>query len=1156
MSTIIDENEQFLVIGGGISGIQASLELADHGHIVYLVERGPSIGGKMAQLDKTFPTLDCSICILAPKMVEVSRHPNIRLISYAEIKRVQSINNGDSFEVVIVSKPRYINKEACNGCRLCVEKCPVKVPCEFNAQLGYRKAIYIPFPQAVPATATIDKEHCLFFTRGICQICKKICPADAVDFEQKPVELTIKVKAILVAVGFELLDPSILPQYGYGRFPDVLVSLQYERLLSASGPTGGEILKPSDKTKPKKIVFIQCVGSRNENVKPYCSQICCMYATKQAIITKEHDPEIDIFILYNDLKALGKNHEEFIRRAMEEFQIKYVKGLPGEVLKDSATGKLTVRYADLLAGDVKTLQADMVVLCPAVVPSNGSELLAQTLGIETDEYGFFKSLDPKNPVDSSIHGIYLCGMCQAPKDISSSVMQASAAVARATVRTMPAKAPEVKVRVKERLIGPESRIGVFVCDCGINIKGVVKVPEVVEYAKTLPNVVYAEERLFACSKDSQVQIKDVIERYKLNRVVVAACTPRTHEPLFRSTCEEIGLNPYLFEMANIREHDSWVHSDRPLEATRKAKDLIRMAVARARLLSPLYKIETKVTPTALVIGAGLSGLTATKAVADKGFHVYLLEREEDIGGRLKYERTIPLQGITAEDVLLPLINEIRSHKNVTLLTSAELKQVRGSVGNFEVTVTQKGKEETFNVGVIIVATGSEELKPKGIYGFGEYDNVYSLPEFRRMLHTNEAKIGENIVIILCAGSREKQGRTYCSNVCCAEAIDCALELKKRSPKSQIYILYRDIRLPFDGEKYYGKAREEGITFIRYEPDMPPKVKPKGNGDLIINVFDTIAKLEVEISADEVVLATPMVPREDCSKVSSTLKVPLSLNGFFLEAHPKLRPVDFETDGIYLCGTAHSPQGLSECICQALASASRALTILMKEKIWSEAVTAEVDPDRCIGCGNCEVVCEYGAIKLKGLVSEVNPLLCKGCGVCAVECPAKAITIHHFTDNQISAMITEALRTPSVSSEPKVLSFFCNWCAYAGADMAGVSRFGYPPTIKIIRVMCSGRIDPIHVLQAFLLGADGVLIGGCHRGDCHYISGNLKAEKRIEALKKLLQAAGIGAERLRFEWISAGEGQKLARVVEEFTAQINKLGPNPLGNSALKGRDET
>ena len=612
-----EANQSVLIIGGGVAGINAALDLAERGIQVYLVERSPSIGGRMAQLDKTFPTLDCSICILAPKMVEASRHPNIKLLTYAEVEKVEKIDGGKLFNVTVLLKPRYVDESKCTGCGTCVEKCPVRnIPSEFDEGMGKRKAIYIPFPQAVPLVATIDHENCLYFTKGVCRVCEKFCPAKAIDFEQKEKRLTVKVSSIIVATGFNLLDPSVLPQYGYGRFKDVITSLQYERLMNAAGPTGGVIQKPSERSKPRHIVFIQCVGSRNEKVKPYCSQICCTYATKQAIVTKEHDPTTKVTILYNDLRVSGKGHEEFIRRAQEEFQIEYVKGLPGEVIQDPTSGKLYVRCVDLAVGEVKTIEADLVILCPAVVPHQDSKKLAEILGIECDEYGFFKSSDPLLRVVTNVEGIYVCGACESPKCITSSVIESSAAAGLAASRvkeisTSPTTLKDGGQPESVKITGEEEpRIGVFVCRCGINIAAVVRVPEVVDYARTLPNVVYAEERLFACSKDSQEAIKEAIRKHKLNRVVVASCTPRTHEPLFRKTCEEAGLNPYLFEMANIREQDSWVHPGMFVEATEKAKDLVRMAVARARLLKPLTPLKADVTPSALVLGGGIAGLTA------------------------------------------------------------------------------------------------------------------------------------------------------------------------------------------------------------------------------------------------------------------------------------------------------------------------------------------------------------------------------------------------------------------------------------------------------------------------------------------------------------------------------------------------------------------
>ena len=1135
-----------LVIGGGVAGITASLELAEKGFKVYLVEKEPSIGGRMAQLDKTFPTLDCSICILGPKMVDVSRHPNIELLTYSEIVDVKPVKNGSAFKVKILKKPRYVDEEKCTGCRRCEEKCPTKVPSEFEERIGLRKAIYIPFPQAVPNVATIDKDHCLYFTKGICRVCEKVCPANAINFDQKPQELVVEVASIIVATGFSLLDPSILPQYGYGKFKDVITSLQYERLMNAAGPTGGEIVRPSDKTHPKRIAIIQCVGSRNKKIKDYCSQICCMYATKQAIVTKEHDPNIDVFIFYNDLNAPGKGHEDLLRRASEEYGIKYVKGLPSEVLWDDKSKKLLIRYADLPSGEIKSIDVDLVVLCPAVVPREDTPKLAEILGVELNEFGFFKSTG-SIPVNTNVPGIYVCGACQNPKDISHSVMQALAAAAQAASRVKHVNrqkstlSKEDLVR-EEKELDQEPRIGVFVCHCGLNIAAVVDVKAVVEEAKNLDNVVHAEDLMFACSKDGTERIKEAIKKYGLNRVIVASCTPRTHESLFRAICEEAGLNPYLFEMVNIREQVAWVHKNYPEEATEKAKELVRMAVAKARLLEPLKRMEIEVTPAALVIGGTISGLIVAKSIADSGFKTYLVESRGEIGYDLHLygydERT---------KWISDLINSIREHKNIELLSSTKIEDLKGSIGNFSVKLNQNGANKEIKVGTIVVATGAEEFKPMGLYGYGKFNNVYTLTEFQQI--DSNVKNGETIVFILCVGTGENFDRAYCSTVCCEKTLREAIKIKNKHPKLDVYVLYRDIRLPVKGEKLYRQARELGIFFIRYNLDKIPEVRQE-NGKLIVNAYDITSHVDLEILADKVVLATPIVPPEENRELASKLKVPLNSHGFFLEAHPKLRPVDFATDGIFLCGLAYGPQRLDESIYQALAAASRALTTLMRGKVITEAIIADVNPELCTGCGRCVNVCEFGAIKLeftsnKQLVAKVDPLLCKGCGSCSVECPAKAITMHHFRTDQILNMLRAAFEKPLPRDRVKIIAFFCNWCGYAAADMAGVSRYEYPPAVEIIRVMCSARVDPLHILYAFLLGADGVLIVGCHPGDCHYISGNLRAEERISRVKEWLKSVGLEPERVRLEWASAGEGLRLAKIIEEFTHQIEELGINPL-----------
>ncbi|MCD6263424.1 hydrogenase iron-sulfur subunit [Candidatus Bathyarchaeota archaeon] len=1136
-----------LVIGGGIAGITAALDLADKGFMVYLVEKSPSIGGHMAQLDKTFPTLDCSICILAPKMVEVARHPNIRLLTYSEVEKVERSADGASFTVKIIKKPRYVDETKCVGCGLCTEKCPVRVKSEFEAGLGERKAIYIPFPQAVPKVATIDENVCLHLTKGVCGVCEKVCPAGAVNYDQKAEELSIEVSSIIVATGYNLLDPSSLAQYGFGRFPDVLTSLQYERLMNAAGPTGGHIVKISDGSKPDKIYFIQCVGSRSEKPKrkSYCSQVCCMYATKQAIVTKEHEPEIDVNILYNDLRVAGKGYEALVERAKEEFKINYIKGLPGEVRLDPLTGRLVVRYMDMSSGEITEEQTDLVVLCPAMIPAEGSETLAKKLGIDLNEFGFFNSSDPLSNVKTNIPGIFICGCSQGPKDISHSVIQAHAAAAEAILRSIPSN-PQAglkekgKSEVSEAFSMAEPRIGVFVCHCGLNIANVVDVKEVTEYAKTLPNVVYAEDLMYACSKDGTERIKEAIVREKLNRVVVASCTPTTHAPLFRSICKEAGLNPYLFEMVNIREHDSWVHSKYPEEATEKAKDLIRMGVAKAALLEPLEELSTSVTPTALIVGGSVAGLVAAKVIADAGYKVLLVEKTKKLGGMFLSEYpNIPFSEVDVRPELEKLVEAVEGHKNIEVFLSSTPTEFKGSIGNFEVLIkSNSGENRQVKVGVIILSPDALEVSPEDVYGYGKEDSVYSVHEFRRMIEPGSFKEGETIGYIIYGGSER----------CCAEALDSALEVKKSNPSTNVYVFYEDIRLPLEGEKFYREAREQGIVFIRFDGRSKPRIYTE-KGRKFVEAYDLTLHQRFSFPVDKIVLSLPLVAPEENRELSSTFKVPLNDEGFFLEVHPKMRPIDFSSDGLFMAGTAHSPQSLTEAYVQGLAAASRALTPLILKELTVEPLIAVVDDERCVGCGTCVSLCEYNAPRMVQstsgrIVAEIDPMLCKGCGICAARCPARAIEVKGFTRAQTMAMIRAALATPSPPDIPKVIAFLCNWCAYAGANTAGVSRFQYPPSIRIIRMMCSGMVDPLYVLYAFMQGADGVMIGGCKEADCHYVSGNLEAEKTMDKIREMLKTTMIDPERLLNIWISAGEGNIFAEKVKEFTEKLKSLGPSP------------
>ncbi|MFH1142932.1 MAG: FAD-dependent oxidoreductase [Candidatus Eisenbacteria bacterium] len=1190
-----------LVVGGGVAGMQATLDLVNSGYRVYLVEKAPGIGGKMAQLDKTFPTNDCSMCIVSPKLVEVGRHKDVELLTHTEVTSISG-KAGD-FRVKIRRHARYVDEDKCTGCGMCEEYCPVLykpyfpaadaqgkaqpvlaeretrrlpfrgphsgpapepwtytvaaekcgkcgacfkacpadaitwakgepaaidqsrcitcgachvacppkfdaivrgaiaeieqgfagavakrslrlkdafagqpdhdcvrcglcvqtchelmgagalklkrdgievsrhlcracgacvsicpvgflkieeltplapqvMPDPFDEGLGRKKPIKIYYPQVVPRIPVIDPESCVHLRTGGCGVCSQICGVNAIDYAAQPREIELRVGAVVLAPGGKEFEARLRGEYGYGIYDNVVTAIQFERMLSASGPTTGHLFRPSDHRDPKRIAWIQCVGSRDRTCeKDYCSSVCCMYASKEAVIAKEHDPEVAATIFFIDLRAFGKGFDEYVTRAQEQHGIRYVRSMVSRIFEDPVTRDLTLRYIDE-QGERREETFDLVVLSVGFQIPAATREMAARFDLALDRFGFAET-STFEPLETSRPGVFACGIMNGPKDIPETVMEAGGAAgavsrylagARGTLTREAVSTPEAEIPGDAGI-----RIGVFVCHCGRNIGGVVDVPGAAEYALTLPNVVHAADTLYACSMDAQELLAKAITQHRLNRVVVAACSPKTHEPLFQETMEAAGLNKYLFEFANIRNHVSWVHKDEPARATEKAKDLIRMAVAKVSRAEALEEARLDIEQNALVIGGGIAGMTAARTLAAQGYPVHLVERESQLGGQAnRLHRTWRGEDIPA--ALARMKADIAADPRITVYTGTELTAVDGFVGNFSSTLTTGGRQTQIRHGVAVVATGAGAHVPNE-YLYGEHPAVLTHQELDQRLIARDPGLA-NIraaAFIQCVGSREPQ-RTYCSRVCCTHSLEAALALKELNPDMDVYVLYRDIRSYGLREMVYEKARRAGVKFIRFDVAAKPQVTADSEG-LLIRVPDPALRQTWEIRADLLTLAAAIVPYGD-EKLAQMFKVPLTEQGFFLEAHVKLGPSEFATDGVFLCGLAHYPKGIDESITQARAAASRATTLLARRSINISGTVAYVDPRHCSSCGVCVEVCPYSA---PGFLesgpwagkSQINPILCKGCGLCVAACRSNAIFARGFSEEQIIAQIEEA-----------------------------------------------------------------------------------------------------------------------------------------------------
>lgn len=1004
-------SKNVLILGGGIAGIGAAIDLAESGVSVYLIESSPSLGGRMAQLDKTFPTNDCSTCILAPKVTECFTHPRVTTYTYSEVLDLKG-SAGD-FTVVLKRKARYIDEEKCTGCGLCIEKCPVKVKDSFNQNLNQRKAVYKLYDQGVPNVCTIDDQHCLKLLKGRCGLCEKVCDVNAVKYNDQDQIIELKVGAVILASGYDAFWGGEVSEYGYGRFDNVVTSLEYERMLSASGPTDGHIIRPSDGQEAKKIAFLHCVGSRDYRTDhTYCSAVCCMYSLKQAVITLEHNAGSEgIDLYYMDMRSYGKDFEQYYNSIDAKEGIRLFRSRAAALTQNTFNQRVAVKGIDE-KGHASAEEYDLIVLGVGLSVNEKMKKLLQKLKVRVNKHGFVDT-DEFNPLLTSREGVFACGAITGPRDIPESVIQASGAAASARALVINSDQGDLSLDLlpqqeqkKLRFTDNErARIGVFVCHCGSNIAGVVDVDWVAKKSKELPYVEYAGEVMYLCAADGLDLMAKIIEENKLNRIVIASCTPRTHETLFRKGVEKAGLNPYLMVMTNIRDQNSWVHMQKKDQATLKAFDLVRGAVSRAVRSQTLERSKVDKLDTATVLGGGVSGMIAALSIAKGGFGVDLIEREKELGGQSKH-LAISFNSRPAKNFLNNLIAEVNNHPLINVYNNYQLQKVGGYIGSYKLNLASSVSDQDaldLETGVVVVATGAQELSTTEYCA--EEEMVISQKQLGEMLLKGPLPANiKKIVMIQCVGSREKE-REYCSRICCSQAVFNALYLKEANPELQIVIFYRDLRTYGYHEDNYRKARSLGVQFIRFEQDQKPQIQ-REESSFRVNYQDQVTANAGQLTADMIVLSKAIVPTEGNKELSKLLKVPLNQDGFFLEAHVKLRPVDFATDGIFICGLAHGPKNLGEAVAQGLAAASRATVILAQEYLLTEPMIAEVNEDLCFGCGNCEEVCPYGAVEIDSEKnkSKVNRVLCKGCGSCTAVCRSHAVDLLGFSNEELTEEI--------------------------------------------------------------------------------------------------------------------------------------------------------
>jgi heterodisulfide reductase subunit A len=999
---MMNQNNTVLVVGGGVGGIKAAMELSEAGRDVVLIDQAAAIGGLMTRLDRTFPTNNCDLCTISPNLSENAREKHIEVLLLTRLTALAG-QSGD-FTATLTRAPRYIDMEKCTACSKCYEAFPQWV--RFSPGLDHRAPTCMRYPQANPQAFSIDMDQCEDF-----EALAEVCPAGAIRLEDNEDTEDRKIGAIVLAVGAELFDPGRLDNFGHGRYPDVVTGMEYERIMSVSGPTSGELVRPSDGKRPRKVAWIQCVGSRGINREDvsYCSGVCCMYALKEAMVTKErfHD-DIETTIFYMDMRTFGKDYELYYNRSKQDYGVRFVRCRPHSITPDERSGQLAISYTMDAAAELVTEQFDMVVLSTGFRPTKSATELAEILDIELTDRNFAKT-GGFSPVSTSRPGIYVCGVFESPKDIPETMMQASAAACLASgdlSQEVCAGEREASLPAERDVSEEDLRIGVFICDCGENIGDAVDVDAVVAYAGHLPGVVVSHNVAHGCSRNSLAAIKEAIHNKGLNRIVIGGCSPRTHETLFQNLLRESGINKYLLEMANIRDQDTWVHMHNPEMATAKARDLIRMAIAGVAKARPLADHTLPMNKDVLVLGGGVSGMNASLALADHGHRVSLVEQAGHLGGIARAIRKT-LEGDDVQAYMSDLIEKVSQNQRIEVITQAIVVDHSGMPGMYK-TGFQIGPRMYYRQiehGATVLSTGSTHHVPRQ-YRLGEHPAVTTQIELDSLIEDAPDSIAawETLVMIQCVGSRTADNPN-CSRICCQSAVKNALRVLDLNPDIRIFILYRDMRTYGFAEDYYALARRRGVIFVRYEAQTPPRVTAADERVSVV-FTDPVLGMELDVAADCLALSTGMAVNEEATEdLAMIFHLNRTDDGCFLEEHVKLRPTDLSVPGFFVAGSVHAPKNIKECIAQAQAASSRVMAMLSKDTINLGATVARVDAEKCATCLACVRACPYQVPSINTeRYSEIDPARCHGCGVCAAECPAKAIQLTRFEDAPIMARL--------------------------------------------------------------------------------------------------------------------------------------------------------